>query len=151
MSASSARRPSTPAPAVAASGVAVRPHCTRARVLTVMGAAVSAFVVWVVAVPMLGVELVVQMGATEQPVGPISVVGTAIIAGLAGWGLLAILERRAARPNMVWTTIAVAVLALSLLGPLGARSAQATVTLLLLHLVVGVVLIISLRASGQQH
>lgn len=137
----------TPDPVNSAGGGRIS-QCTRARLLVVGGAAVSALVVWFFAVHLLGVELVVAMGSTEQPVGPVAVVGTALVAGLAGWGLLAVLQRWTTRARTVWTVVAVTVLLLSLLGPIGAITGSAMITLAILHLVVGVDLVMGLRASS---
>jgi Family of unknown function (DUF6069) len=43
-----------------------------------------------------------------------------ILAGLAAWGLLAVLERFTPRARAVWIAIALVALALSLAGPLSA-------------------------------
>ncbi|MEV4476808.1 DUF6069 family protein [Nonomuraea sp. NPDC049504] len=112
------------------------------RPLTVGGAAVAALVVWAVAVPVAGVALTVHMGGGPQEVGPVSVVVASLVIGLAGWALLAVLERVASRPGRVWTVVALAVLVLSLLGPLGgAVGGGAMSVLIVMHLVVGGVLV----------
>lgn len=64
--------------------------------------------------------------------------------GLAGWGFLAVLEKSTARAGRIWTIIAVAVLAFSLLGPLVAVTTAATLVLLGMHVLVGGVLIAGL-------
>jgi hypothetical protein len=70
---------------------------------------------------------------------------------LAGWGLLALLERFTARPRTSWTVIAVGVGLLSLAGPLS-TIAPTTVTnglsLALMHLAVAAVLIPGLAATA---
>ncbi|MEV5893450.1 DUF6069 family protein [Nonomuraea fuscirosea] len=115
------------------------------RLLTVLGAAVAAVAVWVLAVPVAGTELIVRMGAGTQPVGPVAVVLAGLAAGLAGWALLAVLERVTAKAGRIWTITALAVLALSLTGPLGsATGPAATLVLLSMHLVVGAVVILGL-------
>ncbi|GAA3135698.1 DUF6069 family protein [Nonomuraea salmonea] len=112
------------------------------RPLIVGGAAVAALVVWAVAVPVAGVALTVHMGGGPQEVGPVSVVVASLVIGLAGWALLAVLERVASRPGRVWTVVALAVLVLSLLGPLGgAVGGGAMSVLIVMHLVVGGVLV----------
>ncbi|SDL41830.1 DUF6069 family protein [Nonomuraea jiangxiensis] len=111
-------------------------------VLTVIGAPAAALAVWALAVPVAGMTLTVRMGVGTQPVGPESVLMASLVAGLAGWALLALLERFASRPRRIWTVVALVVLALSLLGPLGSAVGVATtLVLLLLHLVVGAVLV----------
>ncbi|MEV4075607.1 DUF6069 family protein [Nonomuraea fuscirosea] len=115
------------------------------RLFAVMGAAVAAVAVWVLAVPVGGIELTVWMGAGTQPVGPVAVVLASLAAGLAGWALLAVLERVTAKAGRIWTITALAVLALSLTGPLGsATGSAATLVLLLMHLVVGSVVVLGL-------
>lgn len=115
------------------------------RLFAVMGAAVAAVAVWVLAVPVGGIELTVWMGAGTQPVGPAAVVLASLAAGLAGWALLAVLERVTAKAGRIWTITALAVLALSLTGPLGsATGSAATLVLLLMHLVVGAVVVLGL-------
>ena len=52
------------------------------------------------------------------------------------------LERVTARAAVVRRVLAVAVLVVSLVGPLGATGTAATVTMMLMHLVVGTVLIV---------
>jgi hypothetical protein len=70
---------------------------------------------------------------------------TSLLAGLAGWLLVAVLERFVARPRRIWTISAPAVLAASLTGPLSSGvGAAAVVALLLLHLVVAAVLVAGL-------
>ncbi|WP_226899574.1 DUF6069 family protein [Nonomuraea phyllanthi] len=114
----------------------------RRLLLTVIGAPAAALAVWALAVPLAGITLTARMGAAPQPVGPVLVIVASLVAGLAGWALLAVLERRATRPGRNWTIIALVVLVLSLSGPLtSAVGAAATVVLLLMHLVVGAVLI----------
>ncbi|TDE51527.1 hypothetical protein E1295_18155 [Nonomuraea mesophila] len=112
------------------------------RPLTVVGASAAALAAWVLAVPVAGIELTARMGAGVDQVGPAAVVVASLLAGLAGWALLAVLERFTARGGRIWTVVALTVLGLSLLGPLGsAVGTAATVVLLLLHLVVGAVLV----------
>ncbi|TDD19183.1 DUF6069 family protein [Nonomuraea diastatica] len=112
------------------------------RPLTVIGASAAALACWVLAVPVAGIALTVRTGGGTQQVGPAAVVVASLLAGLAGWALLAALERFASRAGRFWTIVALVVLALSLLGPLGsAADATARLVLVLLHLIVGAVLI----------
>jgi hypothetical protein len=110
--------------------------------LTVVGAPAAALAVWALAVPVAGNTLTVRMGTGTQPVEPGSVLVVSLLVGLAGWALLAVLERFASRPGRIWTIVALAVLVLSLLGPLGSAVGIATMlVLLLMHLAVGIVLV----------
>ncbi|MFI7610822.1 DUF6069 family protein [Nonomuraea terrae] len=114
----------------------------RRLLLTLIGAPAAALAVWALAVPVAGTALTVRAGGGTQPVGPVSVVMASLLAGLAGWALLAVLERFASRPGRVWTVVAPVVLVLSLFGPVGgAVGIGATLVLVLLHLVVGAVLV----------
>ena len=115
-------------------------------VTTILLAAGLAAGLWLLAVPGLGVDLSVA----EFPGGPVgdrtvglgSVISSTIAAGLAGWGLLALLNRWTRGGSRVWTWIAVAVTVLSLGAPLTmAGSAVAALTLGVLHVVVGAVLV----------
>ncbi|GAA2350303.1 DUF6069 family protein [Dactylosporangium salmoneum] len=80
----------------------------------------------------------------QGPVGAVAVGVTAALAGLAAWGLLAILERATRRGRTIWVITAAVVLLVSLLGPLGAATAGAVAGLLALHLTVGAVLLAGL-------
>ncbi|MGI5493677.1 DUF6069 family protein [Microtetraspora malaysiensis] len=113
--------------------------------LTAIGAPSAALAVWALAVPVAGTALTVRMGDGTQLVGPVLVAVTSLLVGLAGWGLLAVLERFASQPGRIWTIVALVVLALSLFGPVGsAVGTAAMLVLLLLHLVVGAVLVLGL-------
>ena len=121
------------------------------RLLAVLAAAVAALAVWAVAGPALGVDIVAATGATTAAIAPVRSVLSAAAVGLAGWGLLAVLERVTARPRRVWTAVAVAVLVVSLPAPLlSASSLAAGVTLAAMHLAVGAVLIPLLPRSASR-
>ena len=115
----------------------------RNRLAAVAAATVTALIVWGVADPILGVDLLVDTGAgSPTEVGPASVVVTGVVASLAGWALLAVLERLVARPAQVWTVIAVAAAVLSLAGPAVSGLNTATVVALAaMHVAVATVLI----------
>ena len=122
----------------------------RERVLTVAAAVVAAVLTWLVAVPIVGIDLLVSPGGgAAQQVGLGSVVAVSLLASLLGWGLLALLERLVSRRALTaWTVVAVVVLMLSLSGPLtAATSAAVAIALVLMHLVVGAVLIMGLRRT----
>ncbi len=128
-------------------GAVTRRRAVRAG--AVLGAAGAAAVVWVAAVPVLGVDLAVAPGGRQQPVGLGAVLVTALVAGLLGWALLAALETRTRRAAAVWTGVAVAVAVLSLGGPLSAGvGAGATAVLVALHAAVAGVLIPALRRTS---
>ena len=98
-----------------------------------------ALALWVIAVPVAGVEL--RAGTPPQSIGIASVVVTTLVVTLAAWGVRTLLRRRT--PVAWWLTCGI-VLLVSLLGPLGATSPAATGTLLALHLGVGAVLALGL-------
>ena len=116
--------------------------------ITVIGAAVGALALWLVEIRLIGVDLAVRTGDVVQPVTGVSVVATALVAGLAAtlsaWLLTRLAPRRC---RTVWTVLASAVLLASLLGPLGATSPAAVVSLVALHLLVGLALLLGLRGS----
>lgn len=125
----------------------------RTRAIAVVAAALAAAVVWVVA-QVAGVDLKVDLNDGNGPNGVVTslpfVLGFALIVGLLGWGLLALLERvRPQRAARIWTVTAVVVFLLSLAGPLSSGIGGGTKTLLvLMHLVVGAVLIPALARSA---
>jgi len=116
------------------------------RAITVGAGAASALILWAVNDPWGGIDLAVRQGGEVQHVGPVAVAATALIAGLAAWALLALLERtNVRRPARTYRIIASIVLALSLLGPLGSGvGTSSKLVLLAMHLTVGAILIIGL-------
>jgi hypothetical protein len=117
--------------------VAVRPAA-----LAVLGAVCAAVLAWAVAVPLLGVDVRVGTAGAAQAVGVGSVVAAAAVAGLLGWALLAVLVRTVPHAVPVWRVFAVAVLLLSLGGPVAMGVGTASVVVLLaLHVVVAAVLV----------
>lgn len=124
----------------------------RSRVKATAGAVSAALAVWAVAGFVLGIEIASPEFGPDQPskaVGAVHVAGTALVASAAGWGLLAALERFTARARTSWTVIATGVLVLSLGGPFGGEGITTAnqLSLLAMHLAVGVVLIPTLRAT----
>ena len=100
--------------------------------LVAVTATVLALAVWVLAVPVGGVDL--EAGAPPQTVGAASVVVVTLVVTLAAWGVRTLLRGRT--PVAWWLTCGI-LLGVSLLGPLGGTSPSAVGTLLALHLVVG--------------
>jgi hypothetical protein len=123
----------------------------RARALCVAGGAAAAAIAWAIEVPLLGVRLSVRFGAMHpQTVAAGQVIGAALVAGLIGWLLLAVLDRRAPHARAAWTVTALLVLALSLLLPLTAGTTASAVTgLIVLHLTVGAVVIPGLARTAR--
>ncbi|WBB68381.1 DUF6069 family protein [Micromonospora sp. WMMD812] len=115
------------------------------RATTVAAGAAGVLLLWVVNDPWAGIDLAVRQGDATRHIGPVAVVMTALIAGLAAWGLLALLERTVRRPARTFRIIALIVLVLSLAGPLGSGvGTSSRLVLLGMHLTVGAALIIGL-------
>jgi len=123
---------------------------SRTRPLAVAGAVGAAVAVWVVAVPILGLHLIIQFGSgSPESIGIDLVVGASLIASLLGWGVLSLLETRSARGRAVWTVLAIAVLHVSLGLPLIAGVTVTTkIALALMHVAVAAVLISTLPRSS---
>ncbi len=122
------------------------------RALGVVGAVAAAVAVWAIAVPLLGVELLVRFGTgAPESVGIAYVLGASVIGSLAGWALLVLLERRTSRARTIWTAIAVVAVLLSLSLPLYAGVSTSTkITLAVMHAGVAAVLIpVMRRGSGR--
>ena len=95
---------------VAAPDAAIR---RRARLVAVVAAVGAALVLWAVVELGFGLDLhgPAAGAATEaSDVGPAQVLTASLLAALAGWGLLALLERVTARARGLWAVIAVVVL-----------------------------------------
>jgi hypothetical protein len=124
----------------------------KARGTAVLAAVVAAVVVWAIAGPVAGAALDVEMAGQDEPqhVGAGAVVFAALIAGLLGWGLLALLERFTGKAATVWTVIAAVFLLLSLTGPMSGTTSGTKAALVCMHLAVGGVLIALLGRSARQ-
>lgn len=122
------------------------------RLVVVAGTTATALLLWLVAGPVLGINLDASQtpgSAAPVPVTASSVVVSSVAAGLLGWTLLAALERVSARGVTIWRWVAGGVALLSLGGPLTlADSGGGTVVLTLLHVVVGGILLIALPTAG---
>lgn len=122
----------------------------RSRLTTVTVATLGAGAVHLLAVT-AGVDVTVPEGpgaTTRTTLTLGAVVATAVVASLAGWGSLALLERVTTRARTAWTVLAVVVLALSLPYLPGFSPAE-RVVLTLSHLAVGVPLIVGLRRTAR--
>ena len=97
-----------------------------------------------------GVDLAARTGTAVRPVTLPAVLTAAAVSALAGWVLLALLERLTSRARVAWTVSAVAVVLLSLLaGPTAGATVGAKAGLALLHLAVGAVVIGGMRRSSR--
>jgi hypothetical protein len=110
-------------------------------------AAVGGLLVWTVADPIAGVDLTVGSGSSAQQIGPGAVVVVGLLAGVAAAVLSVLVGRSASKPRLFWTIAAVVVLALSLIGPLGAATFGAGLALVVMHLVVGGTLILGIGST----
>ncbi|WP_433357197.1 DUF6069 family protein [Micromonospora saelicesensis] len=118
------------------------------RAAVAAGAIVVAVVEFALLRSAAGVDLAVRSANSTRQITVAAVIVAAAVAALAGWTLLAVLERRTNRSRVWWTSIAGAVLLLSLvLGPPSGVGGGAKATLALLHLSVGVILILGLPRS----
>jgi len=130
----------------AAAGRSATRHRHRA-VVTAL-AAVAALGLWAVAAVGSDTDLQALRQGDLHVIGPGAVVITATVAALAGWAVLALLERFTARARTIWTGVALAALLASLGGPLsGGVGTGSKVVLALMHLVVGAVVIVGLRQT----
>jgi len=119
------------------------------RAVVAVGAVSAAVTVWAIAIPVLGLSVTVpdSPGSTNRSeLAFLPVVMTAAVAALAGWGLLAVLERVARRSRTVWTAIALTVFLLTL-PYLPGFTVTARIVLTLLHLALAAVLIIGMRLT----
>jgi hypothetical protein len=120
------------------------------RPAAVLAAVAGALAGWVIANPVSGIALTVTMNEEQTTVGPLDAGGIALPAGLAAWGVLALMERAGEHVRRRWTTLALTVLLLSLAGPLtAAETTEATLAVLGLHGLVGAILIPSLRSTAK--
>ncbi|WP_245673900.1 DUF6069 family protein [Actinoplanes rectilineatus] len=114
------------------------------RALSVVAGAGGALLLWTVDVVGTGTDLTVRQGDDVREVGPAAVVLTALLAGLAAWALLALLENRLRRPARAFRLIAVTMLLLCLVGPFAATTTGGCLALIAMHVTVGAALIFGL-------
>ncbi len=121
----------------------------RSRLAVVGITVLAAPAVWALLAPVAGVELAALQGSRRIDVGVGSVVFASAAMALAGWCLLAILERRTPNARKVWTILATAACILSLGSPLvGGIGVGAKLGLASLHLIVGAAAILGLRRTA---
>lgn len=132
----------------------------RARVAAVAAGVAAPLATWTVVEVAFGVDLQApgfDGSGRSFDIGPQQVVFTAGLASLAGWGLLAVLERLASRARRTWVrrawvVVASAALLASLGGPLSGSGITAGNRAVLagMHLVVGAVLIPTLSRTSSE-
>jgi Family of unknown function (DUF6069) len=90
-----------------------------------------------------------NIGSSDQIIGFAQVIIVTALVGLTAWGLLGLLERATTRARAIWTVIAVIVLVLSLLGPLGSGvNAWSKVVLACMHMGAAAPIIPLMRRSA---
>lgn len=126
----------------------------KARAKSVAATIAGALLVWLVIEVVFGTDLKAPAFSASQDtsdVGLPQVVMASVLAGVAGWGFLAALERFTSRARTVWVVTAAVALFVSLGSPLsgtGITSANRAL-LVLLHLTVAAVLIPSMYRTIQ--
>ncbi|MEL7976288.1 DUF6069 family protein [Isoptericola sp. F-RaC21] len=115
----------------------------------VVGAVLTGAVVFLVGT-LAGVDPQVRAGSGTLEVTISLVIATSLTAALGGWGVRALLLRRPHGGRAAWLWLSGAVLLVSLLGPLGAANAGATVLLLAEHLAVGGVIMLGLSGAERR-
>jgi hypothetical protein len=94
-----------------------------------------------------GMDLEVHSGSGTNEITIVPVIVTPMLATVVGVGLLRLLERRTTRALRVWTIVAVAVWALSFLGPISATAPGTGFVLAGIHLLVGAVIVFGVRRT----
>lgn len=133
------------------SGPATRPvRSRRSRPLAVAAATAAALTMWAIASQVAGLDVRLSAGALPEHVTAVTVAVVTVLAGLAGWAVLALLEQVVPlRARRTWTVLAAAVMAVSLTGPLDAGTTTATkIALMCMHLAAAGVLIPALARSS---
>jgi hypothetical protein len=115
----------------------------RPRALCAAAGALAAALAWIVEVPLLGIHLNVRFGSGHIQTIPVGqVIGAAVAASVLGWLLLTLLERHTRHARLLWTTIALVAVAVSLALPLAAATTTSAVAgLIVMHLTVGAAVI----------
>jgi hypothetical protein len=118
---------------------------TRRSAGVVAAAMTAALAIWALA-RLLDVELTAGKGTDASTVGAGDVLVTALLAGLAAWGVHTLLVRRGAA--RWWPLVASTALAISVIGPSWLADGLAAVVLIAMHLAVGAVLIAGFAGMG---
>jgi hypothetical protein len=114
----------------------------RARALSAAGGTLAAVAVWIVEVPLMGIDLRVRFGSGHpQAIGIGQIIGVSLAASLLAWLLLVLLAQRTPRARAIWTSAALVALIVSLALPFAATTTAATIGLIVMHLAVAAVVI----------
>jgi hypothetical protein len=111
---------------------------TRNSLAVVAAGMAAGLVVWAV-VRLLGVDLTVESGSGTTQVDVVDVLVTTLVVGLAAWGVFALLLRR--RRARWWPFVGSTALAISIIGPSYLADGSSAISLICVHVIVGVVLI----------
>ena len=134
--------------AVARNGTVTRVR----RALAVVAATAAATALWAIGRYAAGIHVHSPGMSGHRPVtvGAEAVIAAAAVAGLAGWALLAVLERLSTHARTAWTVTAIVVALLSVSAPLSGTSVSASsrTLLVLLHVTVAATLIPLMRRSS---
>lgn len=126
----------------------------KARLLAVAGAAVASLVLWALFEFAFGVDLRAPAASASQATQDVNggfVFVMAALASLAGWALLAILEKaKPAKARKIWTVVASIVFLLSLSGPMSGTGVSGAnrLGLALMHVAVAAIVIPRFRATS---
>ncbi len=114
-----------------------------------VGVAVGvALIWWAILSQAAGIDLQARQGSVMH-INGVSVFVATLATSLAGWGLLAVLERRTPNARNVWTLVATIFCITSLGSPLlNGIGVDAKLALASLHLVVGTIVILGLRRTA---
>ncbi|MDR7383551.1 DUF6069 family protein [Promicromonospora iranensis] len=113
-------------------------------------AGAAAVAVWLVGAA-LGVELEARTGAITRSVTVVAVLVAALVVGLAGWGVRALIARLTKGGGEVaWLVLCGVLLLGSLLGAASGTTPGAVAVLMAEHVVVGFVVALGLCRSGQR-
>lgn len=137
------------APRPAAQGGGVPRRVVGRRRVSVIGFTVGvALIWWAILSQALGIDLVARQGSVMHINGGSVFVATLLVS-LAGWGLLALLERRTVNARNAWTVVATIFCITSLGSPLlNGIGTDAKLALASLHLIVGASVILGLRRTA---
>lgn len=122
------------------------------RISGVLGAGIVNVLIWIVAVPIGGITIeFVPAEGPATPVGAPELFVFSVAPALAGWLLLALLERFTDQARRIWTISALVVLGLSYVPLLLVGfSTEMTAVFAVMHVAVAIVLIPTFRYSAVQ-
>jgi predicted permease len=120
----------------------------RTRALSAAGGTLAAVAVWIIEVPLMGIDLRVRFGSGHaQAIGIGQIIGVSLAASLLAWLLLALLRQRTPHARAIWTGAALVALIVSLGLPFAATTTAATIGLIVMHLAVAAVVIPAMGRS----